>query len=315
LKCNLNKTKIVVRVFKKGGKLKIGERWYENDHRIEVVDEINYLGVTFESSGGWNKQKLKVRAKGNQNLVATDKCLARAPDIKIKTLENVYEMLSESRTMYGIEICGLEGGWNEIDKICSRFCKIILGMPRSVANNLAELELGRDSRRGKVLRTIVKYWLRLLRMDSLEIVRACYDWQINNLKADGWARKLNEELGKIGLAYIWQSQFEINVNICNKIREKCNDIERQNIFSSVKVNISLLFYCAMKLEWGKESYIDKCTRKKRMGIIWWKAGIWKLRGIRRGFQSGRCPLCLGEEDAKHKIKMPRDEEVEKRICK
>jgi hypothetical protein len=36
-----------------------------------------------------------------------------------------------------------------------------------------------------------------------------------------------------------------------------------------------------------------------MGIIWLKAGIWKLRRFRRGFERGRCPLCLGEEDAKH----------------
>jgi hypothetical protein len=79
-----------------------------------------------------------------------------------------------------MEMWGLEGGWKEVDKIHIRFCKIILGMPRSAANNVAELELGRDSRRGNVLSTIVKYWLRLLRMDSLEIVRACYDWQINN---------------------------------------------------------------------------------------------------------------------------------------
>jgi hypothetical protein len=49
----------------------------------------------------------------------------------------------------------------------------------------------------------------------------------------------------------------------------------------------------MKHEWGKESYIDKFTRKERMGIIWLKAGIWKLRGFRRGFERGRCPLYLG----------------------
>jgi hypothetical protein len=56
----------------------------------------------------------------------------------------------------------------------------------------------------------------------------------------------------------------------------------------------------MKYEWGKDSYIDRCTRKERMGIIWLKAGIWKLRGITRGFERGRCPLCWGgEEDAKH----------------
>jgi hypothetical protein len=36
-----------------------------------------------------------------------------------------------------------------------------------------------------------------------------------------------------------------------------------------------------------------------MGIIWLKAGLWKLRGLRRAFERVRCPLCLGEEDAKH----------------
>jgi hypothetical protein len=47
---------------------------------------------------------------------------------------------------------------------------------------------------------------------------------------DGWAKNLKEELKKIGLAYIWQSQSEINVNICKIIGERCNDIEERNIF-------------------------------------------------------------------------------------
>jgi hypothetical protein len=55
----------------------------------------------------------------------------------------------------------------------------------------------------------------------------------------------------------------------------------------------------MKHWWGREIYIDECTRKERMGIIWLKAGFWKLRGIRRGTERGRYPLCLGEQDAKH----------------
>jgi hypothetical protein len=80
----------------------------------------------------------------------------------------------------------------------------------------AELSTGKTERH-------TKKWSR-------EIVRACYEWQVNNLKVDGWAKKLNQELRKIGLAFIWQSQSEINVNIYNEIRERCNDIERQNIF-------------------------------------------------------------------------------------
>jgi hypothetical protein len=71
------------------------------------------------------------------------------------------------------------------------------------------------------------------------------------------------------------------------------------MFADINAKNSLTFYSQIKHDWGKESYIDKCTRKEGMGIIWLKAGIWKLRGIRRGFEKGRCPLCWEEKNAKH----------------
>jgi hypothetical protein len=36
-----------------------------------------------------------------------------------------------------------------------------------------------------------------------------------------------------------------------------------------------------------------------MGIAWFRAGMWKLRGIRKGLEIGRCALCNGEEDVVH----------------
>jgi hypothetical protein len=81
LKCNLNKTKILL--FEKVGKLKKDERWAVNDPKIEVADEINYLRATFESSGGWKRQKLKIIAKGNQTLIAIGRYPARTPDINL----------------------------------------------------------------------------------------------------------------------------------------------------------------------------------------------------------------------------------------
>jgi hypothetical protein len=57
------------------------------------------------------------------------------------------------------------------DKIHSRFCKTILGVPRFAADRVAELESGRNSKRGKVLSTTGKCWLSFLRLDSLEIVK------------------------------------------------------------------------------------------------------------------------------------------------
>jgi hypothetical protein len=49
LKCNLNKTKIVL--CKKCGKLKKEEKWFVNDYQIEVANKINYLGIFWKVLG------------------------------------------------------------------------------------------------------------------------------------------------------------------------------------------------------------------------------------------------------------------------
>jgi hypothetical protein len=38
-------------------------------------------------------------------------------------------------------------------------------------------------------------------MDKEELVRVCYEWQVNNFEFDSWARKLSEQLSKIGLVF------------------------------------------------------------------------------------------------------------------
>jgi hypothetical protein len=61
----------------------------------------------------------------------------------------------------------------------------------------------------------------------------------------------------------------------------------------------LTTYFDIKLEWIKEAYTDCYTRNERSGLAWFKTGIWKLRGMRKGFEKGRCPLCREDEDAIH----------------
>jgi hypothetical protein len=45
------------------------------------------------------------------------------------------------------------------------------------------------------------------------------------------------------------------VEFVKKIKESCNDIERQNLFANIKVKRSLIFYSQMKQEWAREEYI------------------------------------------------------------
>jgi hypothetical protein len=80
------------------------------------------------------------------------------------------------------------------------------------------------------------------------------------------------------------------------VKGRCYDIERQNLFSRLSEKISLVFYQEMKQEWGREEYIDCCNRYERRCMAWWRLGIWKLRGSRKGVEKGTCSLCLGKED-------------------
>jgi 3-keto-L-gulonate-6-phosphate decarboxylase len=50
------------------------------DQLIDAVNEISYLRITLESTGGWNRHRMKQMVKRNQSLVVINKCLTRTPD-------------------------------------------------------------------------------------------------------------------------------------------------------------------------------------------------------------------------------------------
>jgi hypothetical protein len=75
-------------------------------------------------------------------------------------------------------------------------------------------------------------------------------------------------------------------------------MERQNLFSKVKEKILLVLFYEIKQRWRKEAYVNCFFRKKRSEIAWWRVGIWKTRGIKKGSVKGRCPLCYKQEGDK-----------------
>jgi len=87
------------------------------------------------------------------------------PSIKIQILEKRCEMLCESKIMYGIEVGRLSKAWKELGKIHRRFCEKLMGIPNCTMNGLAEMELGRESRRGKCIGQILKYWFQIIYSD------------------------------------------------------------------------------------------------------------------------------------------------------
>jgi hypothetical protein len=153
---------------------------------------------------------------------------------------------------------------------------------------MAEIQLRRDSRRGRAMWLTVRHWQRIMHMDVHDPVRQCYEWQKGNMRMERWAKKMKEEVGSIGLAYIWYSQQEWDTSRLTR-RVRCNDMERQNLFSILSEKMSLVFYQQMKQKWGREEYIELYSRNERSGSAWTEAGFWKLRGIKRVLEEEHAP--------------------------
>jgi hypothetical protein len=60
------------------------------------------------------KERKQVAIRGKLALNSINICTARALNIKVKVLEQLYNALVESRIMIAVEIWSLEDGWKEI---------------------------------------------------------------------------------------------------------------------------------------------------------------------------------------------------------
>jgi hypothetical protein len=137
---------------------------------INVTNEIKYLGIILNGRGKWEKEKTQVGISGKTALNSINICLARAPNMGINILEQLYASLTESGMMTGVEIWGLDG-WREIGKVHEMFCKRIMGAPTAAANGACVKEMGRTNRKLKVLERAFKYWERFLEMEESSLLR------------------------------------------------------------------------------------------------------------------------------------------------
>jgi hypothetical protein len=70
---------------------------------IEVVKEIKYLGVVLDSRDKWEKERGQVIIRGKLTLNSIHICVARAPNIEVKILEQLYNSLIESCMMWRMD--------------------------------------------------------------------------------------------------------------------------------------------------------------------------------------------------------------------
>jgi hypothetical protein len=73
-------------------------------------------------------------------------------------------------------------------------------------------------------------------LETEEPIKHCYEWQKCNVGIKSWAVELKEELHNIGLAFVSKNQQECNSKEMLRLeKERCNDIERQNMLAKFSI--------------------------------------------------------------------------------
>jgi hypothetical protein len=62
---------------------------------------------------------------------------------------------------------------------------------------------------------------------------------------------------------------------------------------------SVIVLNCLKRDWQKENYTSITTRESRRNTVWWRKGIWRLKGIRKNEEIGICPICRTKEELSH----------------
>ena len=81
MKVNYGKTKTVV--FRRGGKLKLSDKWYLDGHKIEIVPFYKYLGLIMSSSGLWYIAQKMLAAQPMKAVFALKRHISNIGDIPL----------------------------------------------------------------------------------------------------------------------------------------------------------------------------------------------------------------------------------------
>ena len=122
----------------------------------------------------------------------------------------VYPILS-----YGCEVWGLCES-HVLEKVHLNFCKKLLRVRATTQNSFVYGELGRTTLLTKRAVSVIKYWLKIVRLDEIKYSKVVYKCMLreveNNPNHSSWATSVRNLLQSLGFNDAWLFQGVGNEN-------------------------------------------------------------------------------------------------------
>lgn len=298
MEINFDKTKIIV--FRNGGPLRGNEKWFFQGKNIEVVSWYKYLGMFFTPKLIWSKTQKEQALQGLKASANIFKFQKKFGFFSPKDIFKLFDSIVKPILCYGSEIWGYKY-CGKVERVHTKFCKRYCTLSQNATDCLVLGECGRLPLAITYMCRCIKYWLRLLHMETRRYPKQCY-LMLKSLEEAGkmtWAGEIKSLLFTYGFGYAWISQDVGNSNIfINLFSERVKDCYRQNWLASINASPKAEYYQHYKSLLDVETYLTlNLSFKFRNALAKFRCSTHSLM-IEKGRHTGldriyrNCPICL-----------------------
>jgi hypothetical protein len=305
LKVNEDKTKIIV--FRKGGYLGQRERWFFEGKELEVVNKYCYLGYNFTTMLSFKQGTSQLVAKGKKVVYLLYSAFRKCRDMTPSVFFRIFDAKVQSILLYSAELWGYQR-LDCIEKVHLLACKRFLGVPIKTPNKMVYGELGRYPLYINSAIRSLKYWFRLLQMESNRLPKQAYS-MMYVLDQNGkrcWASEIRELLSKMGFYYVWVNQGVNNIDVfLEEFKQRLIGQFAQEWESTVRGKERYILYSLTTDKFHTVEYInDISIYCFRVALTQTRCGVLPINNNmnRYGFntKASFCPFCDHQiEDEKH----------------
>ena len=309
LTVNILKTKCVA--FRKGGRVGALDKWTYNNVNIETVCHFKYLGFVFGSSGRFSKGIQALADQGQRALFSLKSLFHQHTEMSVSTQLRLFHALISPILAYSCEIWGFCEA-DQLERLHMGFLKSVLGVKKSVPNAFIYSELETFPLNIVRKTRIVKFWLKILKLENSNPVKVVYKMLCQHTDDDdsivNWASLLKNMLDKAGFGYVWLQQYVENESkFVSEFTKRTQDMFLQTCHGNIdKVSDNRLYKCLHSPSEGsrylseiKHKYIRTAISKLRLGshnfLI--ERGKWQCPKL--DVSSRKCEICHVIEDEYH----------------
>ena len=180
-------------------------------------------------------------------------------DLSLKLYFKIFDTKIIPILLYGAEIWGMKIN-DQLEKVHLYACKKYLGVKNNTPTVMIYGETGRYPLYIQAYVKIIKYWLRLLRMNTDRYPRKCYDMMklYDSTGKRNWVTSVRELLFNIGFNYVWYNQcVESEPLFIMSFTQRLKDVYIQKWLENLSSSNKCLYYRMLKNNIETEPYLHK----------------------------------------------------------